>query len=57
MGITTGMRAKDLRSFMMVARQYNVIILVTFDKAIPLAAVRNATGAESRSSVARLRCR
>jgi len=28
MGITVGMRGKDLRSFMQVARQYNVIILV-----------------------------
>jgi hypothetical protein len=28
MGITTGMRGKDLRSFLMVARQYNVILLV-----------------------------
>ena len=27
-GITTGMRGKDLRSFMMIARRYNVIILV-----------------------------
>lgn len=28
MGITTGMRGRDLRSFMLVARQYNVILLV-----------------------------
>jgi hypothetical protein len=28
MGITTGMRAKDLRSFLIVARRYQVIILV-----------------------------